>query len=110
MVDGIKSECAAPGEPRLCPSSTADEGALLIGLVQEDGTVGIMGRLLQVDAAFLDTARKGREPEKRFRFASPCRKSDCREWGDGRCGVIDRVLTLIAPEGDVALLPCGIRG
>jgi hypothetical protein len=61
-----------------------------------------------VDADFLETARNGRALEKRFRFAAPCVKSDCRQWSDGRCGVIDKVLRMAPPE-ETPLRPCGIR-
>lgn len=92
----------------LCPSSHAKEGALLIGVVQGDGTVGLLGRPLIVDANFLETANKGRDPEKRFRFSAPCVKSDCRQWSSGRCGVVDKVLHM-APTEETPRGPCGIR-
>lgn len=100
---------AADDDARRCPSSRAEEGALVIGMVQGDGTVGIFGRPLPVDADFLENARAGRAPEKRFRFSAPCVKSDCRQWSDGRCGVIDKVLNMAPVEERPALRPCGIR-
>jgi hypothetical protein len=95
-------------ERLLCPSSRAEEGAFVIGVVQEDGTVGLFGRPLPVNADFLEDARKGRAPEKRFRFSAPCVNSNCRQWSSGRCGVIDKVLRIAPPE-NTRLSPCGIR-
>ena len=82
---------------------------MLIGLVQADGTVGILGRPLPVDQDFLDAANKGRALEKRFRFSAPCVKSDCRQWNGERCGVIDKVVSAVSPD-QTSLDPCGIRG
>lgn len=96
-------------EDLLCPSTEARPGTALIGVVGPEGRVGILGRPLPVDEAFLDEANKGRAPEKRFRFAGPCVKSGCRQWSGGRCGVIDRVLAMSDP-GAAALAPCAIRG
>lgn len=110
MAAVAEPEVAETGGIRLCPSAQAEEGALLIGIIQADGTTGIMGRPLPVDADFLEAARKGRALEKRFRFSSPCIKSDCGQWADGRCGVIDRVMAMVPPEGEPVLQPCGIRG
>ncbi len=108
-MDGPAEAKARSEDERLCPSARAEEGAKLIGIVQGDGTVGIMGRPLTIDAAFLEKARKGRALEKRFRFASPCMKSDCRHWAGGRCGVIDRVLEMAPPDDEGSPRPCGIR-
>lgn len=101
-------EGAAPADDRLCPSSLAEVGGALIGVVGADGRVGLLGRPLPVDADFLEVARRGRAPEKRFRFAAPCVRSECRQWSGGRCGVIERVLA-ITGEVDRPLPPCGIR-
>jgi hypothetical protein len=107
--DGPPRAAAEPtGDGRLCPSTTAAPGTALIGIVGGNGRVGILGRPLPVDDAFLDAARAGRAPEKRFRFAGPCMRADCRQWSGGRCGVIDRVLA-ITGETERPLPPCGIR-
>ena len=98
---------ADPGD-RLCPSAEAAPGAALIGVVGPEGRVGLLGKPLPVDAGFLAKAGKGRALEKRFRFAAPCQKSDCRQWGGGRCGVIDRVMEIVG-EIDAPLPTCAIR-
>ncbi len=111
--DGTKDvpEAEMDNDNHLCPSSRAEVGALLIGIVGASGRIGIMRRPLPVDVDFLDAARKGRALEKRFRFSSPCLKSRCGQWSKGRCGVIDKVIA-IAPSLDASdrLQPCGIRG
>lgn len=111
------AEAEAP--PRLCPSARAEVGAALIGVVQGDGTVALLGRPLPVTQAFLDAAREGRSPERRFRFAAPCVRSECRQWRGsaedaegGRCGVIDRVTAALGPELSAEAgraRPCGVR-
>lgn len=98
-----------------CPSAPATVGAKLFGIVQEDGRVGIFGKALTVDAAFLEKARRGRAPEKRFRFSSPCLQDGCKQWSDGQCGVIRRVLAAVGEDEPVnveeaGLRPCAIRG
>ncbi len=107
---------SASGERSLyCPSAPASVGAKLIGIVQENGRVGIFGKSLTVNEDFLDKARCGRAPEKRFRFASPCLQDGCKQWSDGQCGVIRRVQKALGgdklgePE-EVRLQPCAIRG
>jgi hypothetical protein len=101
-------EAPAAADDRLCPSARAEPGSALIGMVGADGRVGMLNRPLPVDDDFLAAATRGRAPEKRFRFAGRCVRSACRQWSDGRCGVIDRVLAI---TGDVGrpLPPCAIR-
>ena len=104
----------------LCPSSRCEPGALLLGLVLPDGRVAYASDRIAVDDEFVDIARQGRSPEQRFRFASPCVQSACRQWTGNRCGVIDEVLDQVnrkamSPEDDAAdpvqmdLPPCSIR-
>ncbi len=103
----------AEDPPRLCPSALARPGAALIGVVQADGTVALLGRPLPATAAFLAEARRGREPERRFRFAAPCVEAECRQWTGGRCGVIDRVVGPSAPRrtpGPAAPAPAASGG
>ena len=102
------ADAGAP--PALCPSSTCHSGAILLGVVQADGTVGFLDHRRVVDDFFVKLAHEGRPPEKRFRFADTCVKSGCQQWGQGRCGVIDRVLAANAEyPGAAELPPCSIR-
>ena len=92
----------------LCPSSRCEPGAILLGLHLPDGRVAFAPEPIVVDDAFVAAAREGREPEKRFRFSSPCAKGSCRQWTGSRCGVIDAVLDHV--ESGAAPLPdCSIR-
>ena len=91
-------------EPILCPSSTCQDGAILLGIVLPTGQVAFSGSRIIVDQEFVRIAHEGRTPEKRFRFAGTCAKSGCGQWTGSRCGVIDTVMETI--EGDAeSLLP-----
>jgi hypothetical protein len=103
------SSGAGPAE-RTCPSSSCEPGAKLIGVVNADGTVGYVSPPLEIDVDFVERARQGRTPEKRFRFASPCVEARCAQWTGSRCGVIDTVLsTPDRPPVPERLPRCGIR-
>jgi hypothetical protein len=97
----------------MCPSARCREGAVLIGVVMSDGRVAYTADRLEITAEFVETAKQGRSPEKRFRFASPCVKNGCSQWTGSRCGVIDKVSEDAAPVlagAPAADLPeCSIR-
>jgi len=98
----------------LCPSAPCDDGAILIGVVLSDGQIAFAAEEAHVDREFVQLARAGRAPEKRFRFASRCMQGGCRQWTGSRCGVIDRVLDEVAPPNaspnvPAALPACAIR-
>lgn len=86
---------------------------MLLGVIGPDGRVGYLPRRLEVDGEFVQIARRGRTPEKRFRFSSRCVESACSQWTGSRCGVIDRAMELLeaAPTAETtAELPdCSIR-
>jgi hypothetical protein len=95
----------------LCPSARAKEGARLIGIRQDDGTISILPTALSVDADFLENTRLLEEPpEQRFRFANKCVETGCVQWTGKSCGVADemvRHLNRVAP--DPTLRACAIR-
>ena len=96
----------------MCPSSRCEEGALLLGIVQADGTVAFTSDEIRIDAAFVQIAKQGRNPESRFRFSGPCQKKRCAQWTGNRCGVADLVIQEISEAGIAAstLAPnCAIR-
>lgn len=101
----------SPGKPILCPSAPCRPGAILLGLVQGDGTVCLADELIVIDETFVEEANKGRSPEKRFRFAGSCLRSACGQWTGTRCGVIDAVLRIVprTEQNGVALPRCSIR-
>jgi len=73
----------------LCPSAACRPNALLLGIVNGDGTIWPLQQPVRIDREFVEIANRGRRPEKRFRFASPCVQSACQQWSGSRCGVID---------------------
>lgn len=97
---------------KLCPSGRCQDGAMLLGIVGPSGVVGYVGPV-RIDQEFIDTARQGRPPEKRFRFAEPCQESQCAQWSGSRCNVIDWAVAnpslQDADAGAGALPKCGIR-
>ena len=97
--------------PVLCPSYRCESGAVLLGIVQSDGHVAIAGERIEIDESFVESAKLGRAPEGRFRFAGKCAQSGCTYWSQGaRCDVIDRVLGILGPKGSAEELPaCAIR-
>lgn len=74
---------------------------MLLGIVGADGLVGYVRPKLEIDEAFVREARKGRSPERRFRFASACVEGACSQWTGTRCAVID----LVAAEQEEGRVP-----
>lgn len=77
----------------LCPSWKCEAGASVIGIVLADGSVAFSKERIVIDAAFVETARQGRSPEKRFRFSSTCKRVACIQWTDHKCGLVDRIIS-----------------
>ena len=101
-------------EQLLCPSARCGEGALLVGIMDTNGTVGYISPSLPIDNEFVERVRKGRTPEHRFRFAASCQESGCLHWTGTRCGVIDQARAAMEVaqigKGFAHPLPrCGIR-
>ena len=95
--------------PALCPSGRCEPGAKLLGLVQEDGTIGYLGEPLEIDSEFVERASKRGTPERRFRFVNPCAECGCRQWTGTRCGVIDGTIPELTGSETETLPRCGIR-
>ena len=98
----------------LCPSWGCEAGASLIGIVLADGSVAFSKDRIVIDAAFVEVARQGRSPEKRFRFSSTCKRAACIQWTDGKCGIVDRIISeheeRATAANDAFVLPeCSIR-
>jgi len=98
----------------LCPSWSCEAGASLIGIVLADGSVAFSKERIVIDASFVEVARQGRSPEKRFRFSSTCKQAACIQWGDGKCGIVDRIISehedRAAAVNEPFVLPeCSIR-
>jgi hypothetical protein len=94
----------------MCPSATCDDGALLLGRVSESGVVAFATNPVTLDAGTASELRAAGRPEQAFRFSSPCARSGCAQWGNGRCGVIDAVMRAPQTAPKPASLPaCLIR-
>jgi hypothetical protein len=98
----------------LCPSWRCEPGASLIGIVLADGTVAFSKERIVVDEAFVEIARHGRPPEKRFRFSSTCKRAACVQWTEGKCGIAEVIVAehkqrTVDPERPFALPECSIR-
>ena len=77
----------------LCPSWKCEAGASLIGIVLANGSVAFSKERIVIDEAFVEVARQGRSPEKRFRFSSTCKRAACVQWSNDRCGIADLVIS-----------------
>lgn len=98
-------------ENLLCPSYVAKPGAKLYGIINADGFIDYLKEPMEIDETFVKEANKGREPEKRFRFAGNCAKSGCKQW-DGtskECGLVDQIIDIIGNEESFQLQDCAIR-
>ena len=97
-------------EKKSCPSSTASEGAIILGVINKNGTVGFISNKTELTAELYQEMRKKGEPEKRFRFSNNCVESGCNQWQTGKCSVIQRVLHVNEDLELEAQLPaCSIR-
>jgi hypothetical protein len=94
----------------MCPSSKAQIGAQLLGVRQEDGTVAILPQPLRIDESFIEKANEHAHAEQRFRFTNKCIASGCAQWTGSRCGVADRVQSLLEhlPINE-NIIACAIR-
>lgn len=92
----------------LCPSAPCEEGALIIGRALRSDVVALLPHPIPVSSAFVAEAVKHRAPEKRFRFASPCRGGGCLNWNGHNCLVPDQMRQVFKPN-EAELPECGIR-
>lgn len=95
----------------LCPSYLAKPGAQLFGIVNSDGRISYLRQAVSIDATFVETAREGRPPEERFRFAGKCIKNGCHQWSDTKqaCTLVDHLITQMEKAVAESLPDCPIR-
>ncbi|MEQ1506350.1 MAG: hypothetical protein ABMB14_29235 [Myxococcota bacterium] len=103
-----------PNPTVMCPSGTIDEPkARLLGVIAPDGRLRFAEEPIPIDRAFIDLAKRGRNPSRRFRFVTPCIQRACIHWQGERCVVADIVtdaaLEASDPEVQVELPRCPIR-
>jgi hypothetical protein len=97
-------------EKVLCPSARLKPGAVLLGVVQGDGTVAFLPSGFTVDEEFARIARQGRNPESRFRFADRCVESGCKQWKEDHCSIPEQVRARLETLPAGAEVPdCAIR-
>jgi hypothetical protein len=75
-----------------CPSSTCEDGATLLGVVNANGTIGYISTPVTIDEDFIREARQQGDPESQFRFSNRCVTTGCKQWSHGKCGVIDKIV------------------
>ena len=95
----------------LCPSAPLTPKAQVFGVITGGGQVAFLDKAIAVDAGFVEEAKRGREPERRFRFAAPCARHGCANWSGGGCTLPDRVQADLAQaiEAERPLPHCAIR-
>lgn len=102
-------------QPVLCPSSQCKDGAIVLGIVLPNQTIAYADQRYKIDASQVaEMQHNAINPEKRFRFSSPCAQCGCAQWvngkSGGKCGVIEEVLEAPRPEFLPKALPeCSIR-
>ena len=94
----------------LYPSARAEEGALLLGVIGSGQSVSMLPEPEPITGELAEAIAAVDTPERQFRFANRCVKSGCNQWHEGRCGVIDLVMSFNQHLKEPATLPaCGIR-
>lgn len=94
----------------LCPSSNCEEGAILLGIVNDKGQINFLKERFVIDNDFIEKAESDTTPESRFRFSKKCHKSGCAQWTGKECGVINDVIFLSTNLTPRKTLPqCSIR-
>jgi len=92
----------------LCPSFQCVEGALIIG-VQEQERTSFLPRAIRVDDQFVGMTQDESLSEK-FRFAGICSRHSCGHFRSGSCMLIKKHLPDLNPTIRPAELPkCSIR-
>jgi hypothetical protein len=92
-----------------CPSSVAVKGALLLGVVNEEGRVGYISSKIDVTEELMAQINEMPHPEKHFRFSSNCVECGCRQWQNGNCSVIKNIVSSPGSPKDNHLPDCSIR-
>ncbi len=93
-----------------CPSSVCEEGAQMLGIVKDDGTVSILATALLIDKEFIQLSREVPDIERRFRFSGTCLEKGCKQWTGHSCGVIENVIRSFTPHENSSGLPeCSLR-
>jgi hypothetical protein len=111
-VDGAAPAASAARGEKACPSGPCQEGALLLGVMSEQGRLAYVQPPTRIDGEFVSRARALGNPERRFRFSVSCIEAGCPQWTGCGCAVVDKLLDEHAPDAprSAGELPrCGIR-
>jgi hypothetical protein len=100
-----------PSPSLLCPSHAPKAGNILLGYVEEEGDINFLDNKIVVDQDFIDEASKGRDLNKRFRFAGNCSKSGCGHWdkNGSKCSLIKQINDRFQAKETNSLPNCSIR-
>ena len=103
----------APADDALvCPSSRPDSpGSAVFGIIDNRGMFPIvryLDRSIPVSPEVLALA-EGEDPNRVFRFTSPCQRGRCAHFKEGNCGLPSFVQSHIGPAQS-APSRCAIRG
>jgi hypothetical protein len=94
----------------LCPSAPVQEGALLLGRFNANGTLAFAVTPLPVSAEFIVAAAEAGDIGKRFRFSAPCMQRGCSRWQEGTCTVATAAAQVASQSDGTEDLPtCFIR-
>jgi hypothetical protein len=94
----------------LCPSAPCKEGAILLGIVDQEGYVNLAKEKFHITSDFVKVANQGSTPESRFRFADKCQNKQCKQWLNGQCGVASLAIDLFKSTSDANnIQACSIR-
>lgn len=101
-------DAASQSGQKLCPSTPAQAGAVVITILGTDGRPAYLPDRMVVTDEVLEQL----DPdtlERRFRFASPCQEAACVHWSDSRCGIPSKLATLVTPDDSTGIPRCSIR-
>ena len=95
----------------LCPSHRCEEGSILLGIVNSEGIIEFINDTLYINKSFVDKAKTGKKPEKRFRFANLCITKGCMQWTGRDCGLITNIMNYVENKNLLSpkLTKCTIR-
>jgi hypothetical protein len=99
----------------MCPSTSARNATVVLGVVMPSGRVAYATPAVQATPSLVESLDDGSvTPESRYRFAGPCVESRCGFWTGAGCGLgaalADSYADAAGPEGPDAQLPrCSIR-
>jgi hypothetical protein len=93
----------------ICPSADCKQNAKLIGVVTRHDVVMLLDEYHILDDEFVQIARLGRSPRKRFRFADVCFEKGCANWEQGVCCVARDAVEKITLDGSRLAQRCSIR-